>query len=206
MSNEPNQIRREIEKTQDDLGNNVDELTDRLDPRRAVQHRKERARGAWQRMTENVMGSTSQARDASGAKLSEASSAARQRLHGAGERVHGMGEASRQQTQGHPLAAGLVAFGLGVLASSLFPASTAERRVGGQLKARASEHSGELKQQAADAARQARDNLREPTQQAANQVRSSAGQRAGQLREQTQATGQDVREQAQQAAHDVRQR
>ena len=206
MTSDPNRIRRDIERTQDDLGSNVDALTDRMDPRQVVRHRKERARGAWQRVKENVMGSAQEARQTSGSRMSAASSTAQERMHGMQERMHDMGEASREQTQGHPLAAGLIAFGLGVLASALLPPSPPERRLGGRLKEEAQEHSGQFKQQATEAARQTRDNLREPAQHAAESVRGKAGQHAGELRAQTQATGQDLRGQAQQAAQNARPR
>jgi hypothetical protein len=211
MSMDPNQIRASIEDTQDDLGRNVDALTDKVNPRRAAQQRVERARGTWQKVRENVMGTASDARDASmhardtamhardvsQSRLSDASSAA-------GERLHTMGNKTQQQAQGHPLAAGLVAFGLGILASSLLPASPSERRMAGQLRNKASEHSGELKQQATGMARQAQDNLREPAQRAAESVKSKAGQSASALRDQTRSTGQDLRGQAQQRADEVR--
>ncbi|MFK3981963.1 DUF3618 domain-containing protein [Micromonospora sp. NPDC050397] len=213
MSMDPDQIRARIEDTQDDLSQNINALSDRVNPRRAARHQVDRARGTWQKLRENVMGSASHARDASmhardvgQARLSDASSAASDRMqgigHAAGDRVHDMG----QRAQGHPLAAGLVAFGLGVLASSLLPPSEPERRAAGQLRNKASEHSGDLKQQAMGAARQAQDNLREPAQQAAESVKSKAGQSAGNLRDQAQSAGQDLRGQAQQKANDVRQR
>lgn len=223
MSMDPDQIRARIEDTQDDLSQNVNALSDRVNPRRAAQHQVDRARGTWQKLRENVMGSASHARDASmhardvgQARLSGASSSAGDRVqdmaHTAGDRVQGMSHAASDRAhdmghraQGHPLAAGLVAFGLGVLASSLLPASEPERRAAGQLKNKASEHSGDLKQQAMGAARQAQDNLREPAQQAAESVRSKASQSAGSLRDQAQSAGQDLRGQAQQRASDVRQ-
>ena len=200
MSSDPDRIRREIEKTQDDLGSNVDALTDRMDPRRAVRQSKERVQGRWQRAKENVMGSAGEVRQTAESRMS----AAGEQMHGLAERAHGIGEESRERVEGHPLAAGLVAFGLGVLVSSLLPPTPPERRLGGRLKQEAQEHSGQVKQQASDAARQMREDLREPAQHAAESVRSKAGQHAGELREQTQATAQDLRGQAQQTAQDVR--
>ena len=45
--------------------------------------------------------------------------------------------AARRQTQGNPLAAGLIAFGVGWLVSSLLPDSQKERELAHQLKDRA---------------------------------------------------------------------
>lgn len=166
MSTDPSQIRANIERTQDDLGGNVNALGDRMNPRAAARRQAGKVRGTWQRIRDNVMGSASHAREdmmGAGSQAREgaqharegvrhASEASRDRISAAsasaGDRMHTMGQQARQQTEGHPLAAGLVAFGLGVLASSLLPASQPERRMAGQLRNKVAEHSDELKQQA----------------------------------------------------------
>jgi len=104
---------------------------------------------------------------------------------------------AREQAQGSPLAAGLIAFGAGVLVSSLLPRSQAEQQVTGRVKQTAAEHSGPLKQAATGAAQHMRDDLREPTKQAAQSVKSTAGQAASKVRDESQWAGRDVKEQAQ---------
>ncbi|MEE6257239.1 DUF3618 domain-containing protein [Plantactinospora sonchi] len=246
MSTDPSQIRAEIERTQDDLGDNVNALTDRMNPRSVARRQKEqvqgRARGTWQRIRDKVMGTSQHARESvmggsqhakesvmggthharesvmggaqharegvqharetSQARLSAASSMA-------SDRMHQVGQSTRQQTEGHPLAAGLVAFGLGVLASAMLPPSSPERRMAGQLRNKISEHSDQIdqiKQQATGVARQAQDNLREPAQQAAQSVRSKAGQEVSGMRDQARSSAQEVRGQAQEKAGEVRRR
>ncbi|RKR87380.1 uncharacterized protein DUF3618 [Micromonospora pisi] len=221
-SMDPAQIRASIEETQDDLGRNLDALSDKMNPRRAVRVRADRARGTWQKLKENIMGSASHARDASmhardasmhgmdvgQARLSNAqdrmSAATSAATSAAGDRMRGMGHEAQQQAQGHPLAVGLVAFGLGVLASSLLPASQREQRLAGQLRDQASAHSDQLKQQATGVARQAQENLRGPASEAVGAVRSKATGNAGALRDQARSAGEDLRGQAQQTAQDVR--
>lgn len=222
MSSDPRQIRANIEHTQDDLGGNVNALADRMNPRNMAHRQAGKVRGTWQRIRDNVMGSASHAREnvmgaasqaregagharegvqhareTSQARLSAASSSA-------SDRMHTMGQQTRQQTEGHPLAAGLVAFGLGILASSLLPASQPERRMAGQLRNKVSEHSDELKQQATGMARQTQENLREPAQRAAESVRSKAGQQASGMRDQARSSAQELRGQAQETMGEVR--
>ena len=48
----------------------------------------------------------------------------------------------RQKSEGNPLAAGLIAFGVGWLASSLIPATRREQQVASQVKEKAGEHAG----------------------------------------------------------------
>ncbi|MFI6757969.1 DUF3618 domain-containing protein [Micromonospora sp. NPDC050417] len=217
-SMDPAQIRASIEETQDDLGRNLDALSDRINPRRAARMQADRARGTFQKLKENVMGSASHARDASmhardasmhardvgQARLSNAQDRMSAATSAAGDRMRGMGHEAQHQAQGHPLAVGLVAFGLGVLASSLLPASQREQRLAGRLRDQASAHSDELKQQATGMARQAQENLRGPANEAVGAVRSKATGNAGALRDQARSTGEDLRGQAQQTAEDVR--
>ena len=69
----------------------------------------------------------------------------------------------KRKSQGNPLAAGLVAFGAGLLVSSLIPASSRERQAAVDLKERAEP----LTQKVQEAAKEVAGNLREPAQQAA---------------------------------------
>ena len=76
----------------------------------------------------------------------------------------------RDRAQGNPLAAGLIAFGVGWLVSSLLPASQAEQQAAQKVKDSAGPVADEVK----GAAQQVADNLREPAQQAAEAVKQSA--------------------------------
>ncbi|GIG86033.1 DUF3618 domain-containing protein [Plantactinospora endophytica] len=213
MTSDPSQIRADINRTQDTLGANMNALGDRMNPRNAANRQAGKVRGGWQRIRENVMGSTAHARDnVMGARdnvmgtAQHARETSQARLAGAGNRLQSMGQQARQQPEGHPLAAGLIAFGLGVIASALLPASDPERRMAGRLRDEFSEHSGQLKQQATGAAQQAREHLREPVQQATESVRSKAGQQAGGMREQARSSAQELRGQAQEKAGEARRR
>ena len=60
--------------------------------------------------------------------------------------IKGTPDAVVQQTQGNPLVAGAVAFGVGVLMASVFPASAKEQEVADQLKDKAQPLADDLKQ------------------------------------------------------------
>ena len=113
-------------------------------------------------------------------------------------------QAVRQQAQGNPLAAGLVAFGAGWLISSLLPASQREQQLAQQAKDRA----GELAQPVADAAKQAatevKDHLQEPAQQAVQQVKETAQDAGRTVAEEGRSAAGQVQERAQQAPDRVR--
>ena len=56
-SDDPDQIRREIERTQAHLSSEVDALTEKVTPSRIVGRRVDRAKAAGRRLTDRVMGS-----------------------------------------------------------------------------------------------------------------------------------------------------
>jgi hypothetical protein len=112
--------------------------------------------------------------------------------------------AVRRQTQGNPLAAGLIAFGAGWLISSLLPASRREQELAEQAKNKATE----LGQPLADAAKQAatamKDNLQEPAQQAVESVKSTATDAGRTVVDESHGAAQDVQASTQDAAGTVR--
>jgi len=66
------------------------------------------------------------------------------------------------RTQGNPLAAGLIAFGAGLLVSSLIPSSQKEQQAVSDLQAKAAP----LQEKAKEAAQEVAGNLKEPVQEA----------------------------------------
>ncbi|MEV4660406.1 DUF3618 domain-containing protein [Micromonospora echinofusca] len=235
MSNDPDRIRWEIENTRNELSSDVDALADKVNPRRIAGERVGQARGALTRAREKVMGVQSDGHGAAqrmshatGQRMSHAADSARglgeqsrERMsHVAGsvrEEARSLGQQSRQQAQGNPLAAGLIAFGAGLLVSSLIPASRPERQWAGQAKEMVSEHSdqlraqaGHLREQASEVGREVghemRHNLREPAQEAARAVGSTAVSGASAVRDQGRSAAHQTQGQAHEAADDLRRR
>ncbi len=79
------------------------------------------------------------------------------------------GARSRRKTQGNPLAAGLIAFGAGLLVSSLIPASQKEREAADALKTAAEPLTTEL----TEAAKHVAEGLKEPAQAAMENVKAT---------------------------------
>lgn len=208
-SSEPEQIRREIEGTQRALGADVDRLTEKVSPSRIVERRVERARGAVTNVKEKIMGSptlrpptyqsgyqTDSSTSPVGDRVSSAASSAADTLSSAPQAV-------RQQAQGNPLAAGLIAFGAGWLVASLIPASQKEQELATQAKDAAREHASAVTGPLGEVANQAKENLREPTQQAVEAVRSTATEAASTVQYEGHSAAQDVSGRAQEAKESV---
>ncbi|MET8120212.1 DUF3618 domain-containing protein [Micromonospora sp. NPDC005189] len=199
MSSDPDRIRREIETTRNELSSDVDALTGKVNPRRIAGDRVGEARGAFTRAKEKVMGSSNHMGQEASQRMSHMADSVR-------DETRSLGHQSRERAQGNPMAAGLVAFGVGLLAASLIPPSGRERQLAGRARSMVSEHSDELREQASQVGHQMQDNLREPAQQAAQSVRSSAQQGVSAVRDQGRSATGQVQGEAHAAADDLRQR
>jgi hypothetical protein len=180
----------------------------------------ERASHAGHRLTDTAHDASDaasvaahQASDAVSGAAHQASSAASGAAHRASDaassvagRVRAVPEMSRHRTEGSPLAAGLIAFGVGLLASSLIRPSERERQLAAKTKHKTMQHSGEIKHVAGDMAHHAQDNLREPAQHAAKSVMSKAAESASAVRKQGTASAQQVGGQARESRDDLRRR
>lgn len=192
-SNDPDQIRAEIERTRAALSDNVDALTDTANPKNIAHRQVGKVKDAARAVKESIMGSPDD--DADSGRLGEARAAASDGAHAVGDAVAQAPTKAKDATRGNPLAAGLVAFGIGLLISSLFPASRKEQRAVGELQ-----HKLEpLQQQATEVVKEMADNLRGPAQDAAEAVKSTATDAAANVQDQARSAVDDVRADAQQA-------
>ena len=110
----------------------------------------------------------------------------------------------REQTEGNPLAAGLVAFGVGWLVSSLLPASEAERRAARRAVEQAKEQGQPVIEQAKQVAQDVGQHMQEQAGQAAQQVKERAQDATATVKDEAQSASQDVKQTATGAAQDVR--
>jgi hypothetical protein len=210
MSTDPDQIRQNIEHTQSEMGGDVDALTgragamaDRYDPGKAAGRRADRISDAVHQGRDRVMGTAGSVGQTANDKAGQARDRASHAASEARQTISSAPQAARERAEGSPLAAGLIAFGAGILVSSLLPASEPERRAAGRVKNLASQHSDQVKQGLRGAGQQLREGLREPTRHAAESVKSRAGQAASSVRDEGQWAARDVKDHAQQAGQNV---
>ena len=107
----------------------------------------------------------------------------------------------QQKMQGNPLAAGVIAFGLGLLVGGLIPSSVKEQEAVAQLKDRAEP----LKDEFTATAKEVGQNLQAPAQQAVSAVKDTATDAAETVRSEGQAAADDVRQQTQESREAVQQ-
>src|SRR3954453_7044558 len=220
-TSDPDVIRRQIEDTRRELSYDVDALNEKVNPARVVDRRGTGAKGRITNLKEKVMGSahdtTSHAHgvasnaagsvqgaasNAAGSVQSAASSAAdsvQSAASSAASAVQQAPDTIVRQAQGNPLAAGLIAFGVGWLFSSILPASEKEKQLAQQAESAVKEHKDALLEPAKQAAQEIGDQLKPAAQDAVESVRATAQDAASTVTEEGQTAVQDVQGQAQQS-------
>jgi gas vesicle protein len=113
--------------------------------------------------------------------------------------VTGAPNAVARKAQGSPIAAGLIAFGAGLLMSSLLPASKVEQQAAEKVKDTAQPLVDDL----TDTAKEVAGNLKEPAQQALEEVKSTATDAAATVKDDAASAAVDVKDQAADAAGTV---
>ncbi len=184
-SNDPAVLRAQIDETRARMSGDVNALTDYAAPANVAQRQADKVRGAVGNavggVKDRVMGTASSASDSA----SDAATSARDAVQGAPGAV-------KDGTRGNPLAAGLIALGVGWLVGSLLPVSEKEKQAAGAVK----DHASTLTAPLVDAAKEAADNLREPATQAAHDLKQSATEAAATVKEEGSAAAQDTQQRA----------
>ncbi len=189
MSNDPEQIRREIERTRTELSDNVNALGDKVNPGSIAKRQVSRVRGAATSVKDAVMRSDADTAD-TGQQVATTM----------GDAVTGAPNAVARKAQGSPIAAGLIAFGAGLLVSSLLPASKVEQQAAEKVKDTAQPLVDDL----TDTAKEVAGNLKEPAKQALEEVKSTATDAAATVKDDAASAAVDVKDQATDAAGTVR--
>ena len=211
MSTDPDQIRREIDQTQQELSADVDALTDKISPPRMVERQVRRTRTTMTSIKDKIMGTASDAYQTAGSasagageSISARASAARDTASSAAGAARSAPEMIRRRAEGNPLAAGLIAFGAGWLLSSLLPASAPEQQVAAQVKDFAAEQGRPVAQQLGEVSQQAAQDLRASAQQRAEAVKDTVTDAASTVAGHAQSAASEVTGQARESAGRVR--
>jgi gas vesicle protein len=195
MSDSPEAIRANIDRTREELGRDVDALADKVTPSKIAQRQTDKVKGAFSSVRERIMG----AADDVGSGIHGAGSS----IHDAGSSVvSGASEAGRKvsaKAEGNPLAVGLIAFGVGLVAAALIPASEREKRVAENVK----EQAQPLMEEAQHAAQEVGQHLKEPAQEAVAAVKESATDAASTVKEEATGSAQTVADRAREARENV---
>lgn len=229
-SNDPDEIRADIERTRATLSDDVDDLAESVKPksvaRRQADKVKDAVGDAVGSVRDRVMGSPDDdydtgavgtvtdrasaardtvtdkayaARDTVADKAYAARDTVSEKASQAGDVVREAPATVKRKAQGNPIAAGVIAFGLGMLVSSLIPSSEKERQAVSTLQ----ENLEPVKEKATEVAKDVAEGLKPAAQEAADSVKSTAQEGVESVRQEGQSAAQDVKGQAQQSKETV---
>jgi uncharacterized protein YjbJ (UPF0337 family) len=205
MSNNPDEIRADIERTRHELSRDVDALAEKASPTRAVHRQGDRVREGLTNMKESIMGRPTDpySSTSSPGLTDRAQDAAHEVQHRGQDAVHAVQQAParvRAGTRGNPLAAGLIALGAGWLVGSLIPASRAEQEAAEKVK----DQAGPVMDEAKSVAQEMGEHLKPQAQEAAQSVKDTATTGAEHVKAEGQDRAGQLKDDSTQAARNVR--
>jgi len=186
MGQSTEELNTEIVETRQSMAANVDALQDRVSPAAIVERRKEAARGRVRSARDKVMGSAGSANTSTVDGASSVKDTAQGAVSGAQNKI-----------QGSPLAAGLVAFGAGLVVAALIPASEKEAVAAGHVVDAAKEKGQPLLDEAKSVGQDIASSVGESAAEAVEEVKDTATQSADRVRSEGQSGAEEVRTQAQ---------
>ena len=227
-SNDPDEIRADIERTRATLSDDVDDLAESVKPKNVAGRQVGKVKEAASNLKDRVMGSDDDdysdsavgtvsdrayaakdavsdrayaAKDAVTDKAYAARDTVTEKASEAGDAVRQAPSTMKRKTQGNPLAAGAIAFGLGMLVSSLIPSSEKEREAVSTLQ----DNLEPVKEKASEVARDMGESLKPKAQEAAESVKTTTQEGVESVKQEGQSAAQDVKDQAQDSKETVQQ-
>ena len=196
MAERTEELRQEIAGTRDRMSDTFDAIGDRVSPGRLAERRWNRVRVSTVRMRESVMGTPrrvqgglsqrsgdtslmSRAQDRTSGLRISAEETASSAAAGIAGTVQGAPDAIKEGTQGNPLMAGGIAFGVGMLLGSLAPPSREETMVAERLM-------DPVKEQLTEVGHQIADTTKAQAQEGMEQAKAVASDAAATVKERSQ--------------------
>ena len=199
MNTDPSQLREDIEQTRTRLSENVDALADQANPARMAKRQVSRVKAAAGRFVERIMGTAEELGDAAVEGVRGTAGDLTTRAREVADSVAELPRSVRQQTQGNPIAAGVVAFGVGLLLAAAFPPSRKEK----ELARAVQEQVQPLTDQLMAAGQEIAENLAGPAREAVGSLTESVGEAVQHVQEEGASAVSEVQDAVKGSADDV---
>jgi hypothetical protein len=181
-------LKRDIAQTRSELSGTLDAIGDRVSPGRIMERKKNRMTEGVRNIKDRIMGTASDAGHAVSETVHGITGAAADTAHGIGDAATNMPHTAKRQTQGAPVAAGAIAFGVGFVIAAAIPPSQKEKELSTQLMDKAEP----IKEQLTEAGQEMVEHLKDP-----------AGQAIAEVKEAASGAAQHVTSSATDAAHEI---
>jgi gas vesicle protein len=184
------ELRADLARQREDLSRDLEAIGDRVSPGRMVERRRAAVRMRFGRARDAVMG----AKEDATSKASHVAHSVQDAATSVAGTVTDAPEMARQRAQGNPMAAGIIAFGAGLLAATVVPTSRKEEEVVHRFQPTLESAASEAGSAAQHAAEEMKPKLRE----AVEDVKSTAQDSVEAVKQEARHEAQHV-QQAQQA-------
>jgi gas vesicle protein len=189
MGQTTEELNAEIAGTRQALAEDLDALQDKVSPSAVVQRRKEAMSSKMRGLGSRIMGTAHSATD-------NMSSAAGQSGGSVRDTASGIAGTAQDRVEGSPLAAGLMAFGAGVVIAGLIPASDAEARASRKVVETAKEQGAPVAEAARSAGQEMAESMRDSAGQAVQEVKETAQESAARVKDEASTSADRVRSEA----------
>ena len=189
MGTQANELKSDLERQREALGDDLEAVGDRVSPSRVVERRRAAVRQRFGRIRDKVMGRADSAHSGMTDAASTATVKTGEATQAVKDRLSASPQAVTSATEGSPLAAGVIAFGAGLLAASLVPPTKQEQQAAEQLKPALDEAKEEAKSMAQETA----EHLRPQAEDAVARVREQASSAAETVRDEASSAAQEVK-------------
>jgi ElaB/YqjD/DUF883 family membrane-anchored ribosome-binding protein len=190
MGQRAEELRVEIAETRSDLSDTMDAIGDRLSPGRIAERRKNQVTGTVRSLRERVMGTAGHSAHA----LTDTA-------HSATDAVKEAPDMVRQRTEGSPMVAGALAFGVGFLVAATLPQPEREK----EAESRLLEKAQPVTQQLTEGGREVVEHVKGEASQAAQELKQTAAEGARSVADTAQQAAQTTKQQASDSAQAVQQ-
>lgn len=183
-------LKYDAERQRERMGDTLDAIGDRLSPERVVERRKAAVTQRFRSVKESVMGTPGYVEQRSSGMMQSAGDT----VQSAAQQVQHAPQAIADQARGNPVAAGIVAFGVGMLLATVLPKSEAEQRLVDEARPQIQQATEHLK----DAGRDVAEGAKEHAREAMDEVKATGSEAAANVKQQASSSAEEVRNRAQQ--------
>ena len=174
MGQSTEELSQEIAETRRSMSYNVDALQDRVSPGAMVERRKAAVRTRLQSARDRVMGTARDTGSSAAGAAASAKDSAQETLGSMKDTAQGAASSTQERVEGAPIAAGMVAFGAGLVLASLIPASDQEARAAAKVLDVAEEKGGPLVDEARSVGREVAHDVADKASEAVQTVKEAA--------------------------------
>lgn len=133
MGQDTEELKRDIEATRSDMSEKLEAIGDRVSPGRIIERKKNKMSASAQSLRARVMGTASDTQERLADTAHSALDSVTDTASHATDVIKHAPSAATSHTEGTPMVAGGIAFGLGFLLAAAFPATKSEKAAGAKV-------------------------------------------------------------------------